>query len=139
MDIRQIIERVKILKKIQSDGEVAALIEKSIEDFDNPDKLDSLISAFIKWGIMENLDLNWLVNGNSDQLNLDDFELSCRPLESKLLADVINNLEIYLENNRLSLGHKSKARLIALMYEDAINMGNEIKWEDLGNYLKLIA
>lgn len=64
MDILDIVNRIKTLKGLDKDSQVAELIGLSSANFSNRKRQGSLLEPITKWAVTEDIDLNWLFKGN---------------------------------------------------------------------------
>ncbi|WP_319406115.1 helix-turn-helix domain-containing protein [uncultured Desulfosarcina sp.] len=63
IDIEGALQRIKSIRNISKDKEIAILLDLSPQDFSNRKKRGTLIDPIVRWGINENVDLNWVLNG----------------------------------------------------------------------------
>jgi len=66
IDILEIINRIKRLKSVKKDYQVAEIIGISKENFNNKKKRNTLVPDIVNWATNECLDLNWLLTGQGD-------------------------------------------------------------------------
>lgn len=62
-DIDGALLRLKTAYGVNKDKNIAALLKLSPQDFSNRKKRGTLIEPIVKWGVNENVDLNWLLTG----------------------------------------------------------------------------
>lgn len=74
-----------------------------------------------------------------DEQELTDIQLKSGSLklDSKLLAEVINSIEIWLLENRKKLGPEKKAELISLIYTELLNIPQEQKKAKIIDFIKV--
>jgi hypothetical protein len=71
VNLDDIIEKIKSLKKISTDKELAELFEISAPDFSKRKRIGSLIPLIVLWAISNKIDLNWLFGYQGDIFNDD--------------------------------------------------------------------
>jgi hypothetical protein len=137
-----IINRIKELKSLRHDSEVADLFKLSPNDFSNRKKRGTLAPLVLEWGTHENVCWDWLIAGRGSP-NIDESDESmgeCRnPVDMELLGRIIDRLEHWLEKGRKQLPSKKKARLISLLYEKFAETGKDVDDNTVVSYLKLVA
>ena len=67
IDTQKIIDRIKVVRNLPSDKEVAILLDLTPADFSNRKKRDTLTSLIVEWAVAENLDLNDLFKGGESE------------------------------------------------------------------------
>lgn len=139
MDIPQVIERVKVLKNLKNDKDIAALIGISANDFSNRKKRGTLLAPFVEWGLNENVDLNWLLTGDENFNQSAETQSPEGPVEIDLLSEVIKGVEDFLKSRKLVLDPDPKARLVAILYDRFAESGKGVDQKTFNNYLELFA
>ena len=104
MDIIPIIIRIKTLKGLDTDSQVAELIGLSGANFSNRKRKGSLLDPIVKWAMDERLDLNWLLMGESQDPSTETDSKSNDDLESFKVST--NNRISVLESHISALGSK---------------------------------
>jgi hypothetical protein len=135
LDTESILIRIKSLRAVSKDKDIAMLLELSPQDFSNRKKRDTLIEPIVKWGINENVDLNWLLTGEEFSNPKD----GPTPLDPVILKQVIEGVESYLEDIKKVLSPELKARLISLLYDYFAKTGEQVHRRKVESYLKLVA
>lgn len=70
VNFESVIKRIEALKGIKGDKHVAVILGISPPDFSNRKKRGSLLPVIFEWAINENVNLDWLIKGDSS-LNCD--------------------------------------------------------------------
>ena len=68
MDIASILQRIKELRNLRFDREIAQVFDLTSTDFSNRKKRGTLLPVIIEWAEKEGVDLRWLLFGNSDDI-----------------------------------------------------------------------
>lgn len=67
MNFDPIIERIMVWKGFENEKEVAQLFGLSGPDFSNRKKRGSVLPFIVEWALNENVDLNWLLRGKTEE------------------------------------------------------------------------
>lgn len=67
IDAQRLVDRIKALRGLHSDKEVAALLGLAPADFSNRKKRNTLSPLVVEWGLREDLDLNMLFKGTASE------------------------------------------------------------------------
>ncbi len=67
MDVSQILIRIKSLKNLDKDKDIAPIIGWTPSNFSNRKRKGSLLAPITEWAEKEGIDLNWLLRGESTQ------------------------------------------------------------------------
>jgi hypothetical protein len=67
IDFDKIIKRMKQLSCLKTDRDVADLFGLSAQDFSRRKKQGTLLPLIVDWGIINNVDLDWLLKGKNNE------------------------------------------------------------------------
>lgn len=74
MNLNSIIEKIKVLKGLSNNEEVAKILGISPQNFSNRKKRDTLLPLILEWAIHENVNLEWLFREEKGTLVADPSE-----------------------------------------------------------------
>ena len=66
LDLSKILLIIKKSRNLTLNKEIAELLNLSEQDFSNRKKRGTLIEPIVKWGVNENVNLNWLLTGKGE-------------------------------------------------------------------------
>ena len=102
------IEKIKSNENLKFDKDIAKLFDISPTDYSNRKKRgESLIRLIVKWGVEENVDLNWLIKGIQTQT-----EPEMMQKNSDTLTEALITVEEWLAETGAEITPEEKAHLI---------------------------
>ncbi len=108
VNVDEVVRRAKELKGVKTDRDFSQLIGLSPADFSNRKKRGTLLPVVLEWGVHENVNLPWLLQGVQENQG---------GLDKQLLRIVIEAVEEGLNELNLALKPDKKAELILHIYE----------------------
>lgn len=113
-----VIERLKKVKGLHSDVELAQLLEIKPNTVSTWKKRNSLDYEKI-FSVCHDQDLNWIINGNTKE-EYKTVANGFQNIENKLRV-IIETVEEILDKNDLYMKPDKKSKLIMLLLQDAMN------------------
>lgn len=126
INIDEVISRVKSLKGLKSNKELALLFHLSPEDFSNRKRRGSLLTLIIEWAMNENVNINRILKGEmgidqQSSVNCDDlYVLTHRTTSDRGIAAqamIVDLLSYTFINDWLLLSEVTKMRVWTLVKE----------------------
>jgi len=134
MDIDAALERIKDLKSLKNEKDLAALLGLSPQDFSNRKKRNTLRPLVLEWAARERVDVNWLVREEGEPYGRQGEGETGGGIDKDLLRLVIEMVEQGGEELGLHPKADKKAELIVTLYE----MRQGLKEIDRETLLRLI-
>ncbi|MGE4496310.1 MAG: helix-turn-helix domain-containing protein [Deferribacterales bacterium] len=113
-----VIERLKKVKGLHSDVELAQLLEIKPNTVSTWKKRNSLDYEKI-FSVCHDQDLNWIINGNTKE-EYKTVANGFQNIENKLRV-IIETVEEILDKNDLYMKPDKKSKLVMLLLQDAMN------------------
>jgi hypothetical protein len=117
MDADAILERIKRLKSLKSEKDLAFLLGLSPQDFSNRKKRNTLRPLVLEWAAREGINVNWLICEEGEIYGRQGEGMRNGVLNKDLLRLVIEMVEQGGEELGLHLKANKKAELIVTLYE----------------------
>jgi hypothetical protein len=117
MEADAILERIKLLKSLKSEKDLAFLLGLSPQDFSNRKKRNTLRPLVLEWAAREGINATWLICEEGEIYGRQGEEMRNGVLNKDLLRLVIEMVEQGGEELGLHLKANKKAELIVTLYE----------------------
>lgn len=118
MEIDSVLERIKQLKSLKSEKDVALLLGLSPQDFSNRKRRDTLRPLVLEWAAREGINMNWLICEQGERYHGRQGEGRLEGgIDKDLLRLVIEMVEQGGEDLGVHPKADKKAELIVTLYE----------------------
>ena len=117
MEIDAILERIRHLKSLKSEKDLAFLFGLSPQDFSNRKKRNTLRPLVLEWAAREGINVNWLVCEEGEIYGRQGEGMISGGIDKDLLRLVIEMVEQGAEELGLHPKADKKAELIVTLYE----------------------
>jgi len=136
VDLSKTISRVKKSCGYKFDKQLAEMFGLSSQDFNTRKKRGTLLPLLIEWGINQKVDLNWLFTGEGWTQGKGGQQ---QTLNSALLLEVIEVVELVLGKHELVLEPHDKAEAVTVLYEMYLDSGKKPEERTTERMLRLVA
>lgn len=117
MEINAVLERIKQIKSLKTEKDIAFLLGLSPQDFSNRKKRNTLRPLVLEWAAREGINVNWLVCEEEEIYGRQGEEKDGAGIDKDLLRRVIEMVEQGGEELGINPKADKKAELIVTLYE----------------------
>lgn len=123
-------------EKLDHEYQVAELFKLKASDLAKRKKSGTILPFLAEWGLNHKVNLHWLLTGEGNSLEGKDGLL---PLNSALLREVIEVVELVLFKHDLVLEPHDKAEAVTVLYEMYLDSGKKPEEHTTERMLRLVA
>jgi hypothetical protein len=116
MEIDAVLERIKQIKSLKNEKEIAFLLGLSPQDFSNRKRRNTLRPLVLEWAAREGINMNWLIREEGEVYGRQEEGVS-GGIDKDLLRLVIEMVEQGGEELGIHPKADKKAELIVTLYE----------------------
>lgn len=117
MEISAVLERIKQIKSLKTEKDIAFLLGLSPQDFSNRKKRNTLRPLVLEWAAREGINMNWLICEEEEEYGGQGEGKDGTGVDKDLLRLVIEMVEQGGQELGIKLEADKKAELIVTLYE----------------------